>query len=222
MTARHLLKASLLATTISLLTACGDDGDSTTPATGAPAAAASVGVLTDAAVGGVAYATAPSNLSGTTTAKGEYQFRAGDTVTFTLGGSTLQVPATGRITPATIAAHLFSGDDAKIANATTNLAVLFQTLDADNNPGNGITVDGSITLTGFTPATALAQALVLCQCRVAAGQRAAQALQVGGNGGGQVGIHAQASLRAASSESRVARQAALQSVRASRPAAVVR
>lgn len=158
MKARHLLKASLLATAVSLLTACGDDGDSTTPAAGAPAAAASVGVLTDAAVGGVAYTTAPSNLSGTTNAKGEYQFRAGDTVSFTLGGSTLQVPATGRITPATIAAHLFSGDDTKIANATTNLAVLFQTLDADNDPSNGITVDGSITLTGFTPATALAQA----------------------------------------------------------------
>lgn len=147
------LKTSLLAAAVSLLAACGGgDGDSSS---GGSATATSTGVLTDAAIGGVAYTTSPSNLSGTTNGNGEFQFRAGDTVRFTVGGATLQVPAAARLTPATIAAQLF--DDAEdIANATINLAVLFQTL--DNDPGAAINVDNSITLTGFAPATALAQA----------------------------------------------------------------
>ena len=65
---------------------------------------------------------------------------------------------------------------------------------------------------------------ILGQRRIAALQRLAQAFQVGGDGGRQVvgGVHALASLSTASRESRVARQAADQSVRASRPAAVAR
>ncbi|MGH8491735.1 MAG: hypothetical protein ACRERR_01325 [Moraxellaceae bacterium] len=148
-------QASVLATAISLLAACGGGGGDSN-AGNAPAAA-HTGVLTDAAVSGVAYTTSPSNLSGTTTASGEYDFKTGDTVTFTLGGTALTVPAIDRVTPATIAAHLFTGDAEKIANATINLAVLFQSLDADGDLSNGIAIDSSITLTGFTPSTALAQ-----------------------------------------------------------------
>ena len=147
-----LFKAGFLVSAIGLLAACGGgEGGSSSPA-------ASTGVLTDSPVAGVSYVTSPSNQSGTTNVEGKYNYRAGDTVTFTLGGVALPpVPATGRITPATMAAHLFVGNAADIANATLNLAVLFQTLDDDQNPENGITL-GSATLTGFTPATALALA----------------------------------------------------------------
>lgn len=145
-------KASLLASAICVLAACGGGGGgSSTPAV-------STGVLTDSPVAGVTYSTSPSNQAGTTNTNGEYNYRAGDTVTFTLGGVALPpVPATGRITPATMAAHLFDGDAAAVANATLNLAVLFQTLDDDQDPDGGITMGGA-TLTGFTPSLALAQA----------------------------------------------------------------
>lgn len=154
MKTQDFFRASLLVSSISLLAACGggDGGEG-----GSSAAASRSGVLTDAAVEGVAYSTSPSGQSGVTTADGKYNFRTGDSVTFTLGGVRLTVPAIERVTPATIAAHLFAGDAAKIANATTNLAVLFQTLDADGNPDNGISVDDSIALTGFAPTTALAE-----------------------------------------------------------------
>ena len=53
-------------------------------------------------------------------------------------------------------------------------------------------------------------------------QRGTQAVQVSGDRGRQVGVHARASLSTESSESRVARQAALHSTSASRPADVAR
>jgi hypothetical protein len=110
-------------------------------------ASTSVGVLSDGPIAGVSYTTSPSNLSGKTTIDGEYRYRPGDTVTFTLGGVALPaVPATGRVTPATIAAHIYSGDADKIANATVNLAVLMQTLDNNQDPDDGIFM-GATTLT---------------------------------------------------------------------------
>ena len=57
----------------------------------------------------------------------------GDTVTFTLGTLTLgTVTATGVISPIQLAA----GNAIKL----TNLLVLFQSLDADGNPNNGINI----------------------------------------------------------------------------------
>lgn len=53
-----------------------------------------------------------------------------------------------------MAAALFPGEAnaAKAANATLNLAILFQTLDADNNPDNGISLPQNLAITGFSTA----------------------------------------------------------------------
>ena len=61
-----------------VLAACGG-GDSDTPVTNAR--------LLDSAVEGVKYAASPSGLSGTTGADGSLQCKAGDTITFTVGGA---------------------------------------------------------------------------------------------------------------------------------------
>jgi hypothetical protein len=121
--------ASCLASA-SLLVACGGGGSSSSPpptVTGSQS-----GILTDAAVQGVSYRTS-SGVTGVTGPNGEYNFNPGDTVQFTLGGLTLgNVTATGIISPIQLA-----GSD---ANKLNNLLVLFQSLDTDGNPSNGITI----------------------------------------------------------------------------------
>lgn len=90
------------------------------------------GILKDAPVGGVSYSTT-SGKTGTTDASGTYQFNAGDSVTFTLGGLTLgTAPATGIVTPTELA----GGDNNKLLN----LLVILQSLDSDGDRTNGITI----------------------------------------------------------------------------------
>lgn len=114
-----------------LLAACG--GGDTTPTNTTPTNTnLRSGILTDAPVGGVSYSTT-SGKTGTTDTSGTYQFNAGDTVTFTLGGLTLgTVPATGIVTPTELA----GGNNNKLLN----LLVVLQSLDSDGNPTNGITI----------------------------------------------------------------------------------
>jgi secreted PhoX family phosphatase len=64
-----------------LLTACNDGSSS--------ASSSQTGVLSDSYVKGVTYSAAPSGKSGTTGANGEFEYQAGDTVTFKLGSVTL-------------------------------------------------------------------------------------------------------------------------------------
>lgn len=89
---------------------------------------------------GLHYETTPSGLSGSTSAKGEYQYVEGDTVTFSIGS--LQFPsvtAKGIVTPL---------DLAKTNNAThqiaVNIAALLQSLDTDGNAENGININYAI------------------------------------------------------------------------------
>lgn len=112
------------------IAACGGGGGGTsTPSTPTP----QTGILTDAAVGGVAYTTAPSGLTGTTDSSGAYKFNSGDTVIFKLGSLELgNVIATGIVSPTDLA----KGD----ANKLQNLLVVLQSLDADGNPNNGIVI----------------------------------------------------------------------------------
>lgn len=112
------------------IAACGGGGGGTsTPSTPTP----QTGILTDAAVGGVAYTTAPSGLTGTTDSSGAYKFNPGDTVIFKLGSLVLgNVTATGIVSPTDLA----NGD----ANKLQNLLVVLQSLDADGNPNNGIVI----------------------------------------------------------------------------------
>jgi hypothetical protein len=113
-----------------MLTACGGGGSSgggSSTATGSQ-----TGILTDAAVQGVSYRTS-SGVTGLTGPNGQYSFNPGDSVLFTLGGITLgDVRATGIISPIQLAGR----DD----NRLQNLLVLFQSLDTDGNPSNGITI----------------------------------------------------------------------------------
>jgi hypothetical protein len=92
------------------------------------------GRLLDTAVGGVVYVS-PSG-SGTTDEKGIFKFNHGDAVEFKLGSLVLGKPkGAGIITPMELAGE----SSARLHN----LLILFQSLDADGNPENGISIPAS-------------------------------------------------------------------------------
>ena len=97
------------------------------------------GVFYDSPVEGLEYQT--QTLSGITDAKGEFQYRQKETVTFSVGGLVLGSAAGGeRVTPADIVIET-GGDVKKIKNnRVTNIAAFLQSLDEDNNVENGITI----------------------------------------------------------------------------------
>ncbi len=81
------------------LTACGGGGDGGTQ----PVAAPSTGVVTDSPVQGLPYSSRPSGLSGLTGPNGEFLYRAGDTVAFSIGGRVIgAAPGQPQITPFTL------------------------------------------------------------------------------------------------------------------------
>ncbi|ARO88204.1 adhesin [Nitrosospira lacus] len=120
------------------LVACGngsgpesDNGANKGASAGKPQTGPATGRLLDAAVGGVAYV-APSG-SGTTDEKGTFKFNHGDMVEFKLGGLSL-----GKVNGAVIITPIeLAGDNDK---RLKNLLILFQSLDVDGNPGNGISI----------------------------------------------------------------------------------
>ena len=124
----RLLNAALLS---AALVACGGGGSgSDIAATGTPL----TGVLVDSPVGGLDYATATRK--GKTNAKGEFQYVAGETVTFSLGS--IQFPsvlANSTITPLNMA----NTSDIN-HQVVSNILVLLQSLDEDGDPTNGITI----------------------------------------------------------------------------------
>lgn len=109
----------------------GDSGGDKSGGGGKPQTGPATGRLLDAAVGGVAYA-APSG-SGTTDEKGTFKFTHGDTVEFKLGALSL-----GKVKGAIIVTPIeLAGDSDK---RLKNLLILFQSLDGDGNPDNGISI----------------------------------------------------------------------------------
>jgi len=147
------------------LSACGggDGGPGTgdvilgtgTPST--PAAVTVSGTFVDAAVNGVTFTGSPSGttgLTGTNGTAGGFTVNQGDTVTFSIGGLSLgssngAVTAGEIITPAELA-----GNAADASNARAiRIARLLQSLDADGNTSNGIT----ITTNTVNAITALSQ-----------------------------------------------------------------
>lgn len=94
-----------------------------------------VGVLTAGTpIEGVSYS-ASSGASGVTDAKGQFNFNYGDRIQFQLGKLTLaEVEGSTQITPIELA-----GDNPR---KRRNLLILFQALDVDNDPENGITLPG--------------------------------------------------------------------------------
>ena len=114
----------------------GDTGGGDTGG-GTPGAMAA-GYFVDAAVAGLSYTTS-SNLSGLTDAEGRYEYREGDTVTFSIGELQLgTVVAQGLVTPVTVAQALAANSAANAETVAINLLVLLQSLDADGDPENGI------------------------------------------------------------------------------------
>lgn len=116
------------------LAACGGGSDTTATDGGTTPlkVGSSTGVLTDAAVQGVAFSTS-SGVTGTTDALGQYRYNPGDSVSFKLGALTLgDVPATALVTPIELAGGS--------ANKLQNLLVLLQSLDADGVAANGISI----------------------------------------------------------------------------------
>lgn len=143
----------------SALTACGGDSDkkstkssssasvvsSVAPSSAAPSSVASsaavsslaqalTGVFLDAAVSNLSYSTA--TLSGTTNASGEFQYRAGEMITFSIGNIVFPaVPVGSVITPFDLA-----GSTSLTDNKVINILRLLQSLDADGNATNGIEI----------------------------------------------------------------------------------
>ena len=112
------------------LTACGGGGDGGTQ----PVAAPSTGVFIDSPVQGLPYTSMPSGLSGLTGANGEFLYRSGDFVRFSMGGSTIgEVLGQPQITPFTFL-NLGSNTPSVTIEWPVNLAQLLLAL--DTVPGN--------------------------------------------------------------------------------------
>lgn len=115
------------------LTACsGNNESSGTGGSREQLSGSTTGILTDAAISGVNYSTS-SKKAGITDENGRYNYDHGDTVEFMLGSLSLgKVKATAIVTPINLAGDSLS--------RLQNLLVLLQSLDSDNEPGNGITI----------------------------------------------------------------------------------
>ncbi|MGS0707604.1 hypothetical protein ACVBEE_14045 [Acinetobacter sp. ANC 3781] len=125
------MKKVLLAFAIAgLLTACNDDDDDDfipppTPTT-------QQGQLVDGPVSGVEYQTS-SGIKAKTNAEGYFDYKAGDTIKFFIGGVQLgdSIPASSRVTPLQLST---------VQNVRQNIIVFLQTLDTDANHDNGIQI----------------------------------------------------------------------------------
>ncbi|CAA0117970.1 hypothetical protein [Zhongshania aliphaticivorans] len=116
---------------IFLVTACGGgSGGSSGGGSGTPSDSLK-GIFTDSPVYGVKYQT--DSLQGLTNALGEFDYREGESIVFSIGD--LQFPsisASQQITPTDLA----QGS----SEVRTNILQLLQSLDDDNNPDNGISI----------------------------------------------------------------------------------
>lgn len=120
----RLHPAHLLCSLTVLLAACGGDSGIQT------------GVFLDSAVSGAAYRTS-SGLKGTTDAQGRFDYRAGDTVTFSVGGIDLPAAkAAAKVTPLDLVGATHAGDPRALT-----IARLLQSVDDDGDPDNGIRID---------------------------------------------------------------------------------
>ena len=105
------------------LTACGGGGD------GGGIPPPSTGVFIDSPVQGLAYSSAPSGLSGLTGPNGEFLYRAGDLVTFSIGERFIaQVSGQPQITPFTLLGR--TGTPSVTDAGPVNMAQLLLALDS--------------------------------------------------------------------------------------------
>ena len=130
---------------IFILSACGSGGSGTssTPATASAAPPTLQGVFADAPVAGLSYATS-SGASGTTNAQGIFNYAAGDTVTFSVGGLTLgsatpsvTLAGTTIVTPVDIVAGATGTSNAKVTAIGQLLGTLNSIAVASNTGASG-------------------------------------------------------------------------------------
>lgn len=131
----------------SLLAACGG-GSSSSSGSGAASGEHS-GQFIDSPVQGLSYRGGANDVNFLTRAVGSFEFTPGQTLSFFLG--TIEL---GEVTPDTNAQFITPKDLAE-GEVATNIARFLQTLDADQNPDNGITLtlqvrDAAATYTGPT------------------------------------------------------------------------
>ena len=98
------------------------------------------GIFIDSEVEGLNYTT--ETQSGTTNAAGEFNYIEGEVVTFSVGNIEIgSAEASEVMTPVTIA----SAPDASVATQEVmNIAAFLQTLDSDNDPSNGISIEPAV------------------------------------------------------------------------------
>ena len=132
MFSKHAVAAAVAAL---LVSACGGGSDD------APLKSTFI----DAAVSGAGYGTATQ--TGTTAADGGFNYRPGESVTFSVGGVRLPSVAVagGVVTPIDMGADGTATDP-----ATLNIARFIQALDTDNNPDNGIVINATRVAPGAT------------------------------------------------------------------------
>jgi len=114
-----------------------DTGNNTPSGEGESNDAVLTGVFVDSPVRGLGFAT--ETRSGTTDAEGQFEYLAGESVTFSVGDARLPtVEAAEQITPVDVA----RGSEDPTATAV-NIARLLQSLDLDGDPTNGIEISAS-------------------------------------------------------------------------------
>ncbi|HEX6592637.1 MAG TPA: hypothetical protein VF050_11605, partial [Moraxellaceae bacterium] len=128
------LKLLTVAVAASLLAACSDDDNSHNNGN------AATGVFLDSAVSGISYKGSES--SGITGANGEYNYKPGETITFSIGGVTLgSAKGTGKLLLKDLDNGLDgSGQPNKVS---VNRAIFLQTLDEDGDASNGIQISAT-------------------------------------------------------------------------------
>ena len=93
------------------------------------------GAFMDSPVGGLHYAS--PTIKGVTTADGVFEYRPGETVTFSIGGLILgATPGKPIVTPLDLVPGAADASDHRVVN----ISVVLQTLDDDGNPENGIQI----------------------------------------------------------------------------------
>ena len=121
-----------------ILVACSSGGDGGSPNPGntpTPDPEILTGVFVDSPVAGANYST--ETQSGMTTSTGEYNYVAGESVTFSIGGIVLGTAVAGPVvTPLMLVDGAVDASDPRV----TNIVRLLMTLDSDGNPENGIEI----------------------------------------------------------------------------------
>jgi Tol biopolymer transport system component len=120
-----------------ILTACSDGGSSSSEPNEQLGVAPNEkqGVFIDSAVEGVTYTT--PTLSGTTDSDGTFVYLFGEVVTFSIGGITLgSAVGQPQLTPIDLVPGAIDATDQQV----TNILRFVQSLDADSDPSNGISI----------------------------------------------------------------------------------